>query len=60
MSYDYSAATTNSVEDSHSLFGGLVTRINRRLSLTGYGTIGLSEGAPDYGLGVLLSLRAKE
>lgn len=60
VSYDYSAASTGGIDDSHSLFGGLVTRLNRRLSLTGYGTVGLSEGAPDYGVGVLLSIRAKD
>ncbi|WP_265562739.1 transporter family protein [Sphingomicrobium arenosum] len=59
VSYDYSQASVNTIEDSHTLFGGLVARVHPRLSMTGYGTVGLSEGAPDYGVGLLLSLRAK-
>ncbi|MCJ7422375.1 transporter [Sphingomicrobium astaxanthinifaciens] len=60
VSYDFSQASVNTVADSHSLFGGLVTRLDRRFSLTGYGTVGLSSGAPDYGVGLLLSLRAAD
>lgn len=56
-SYDYSGATTGSVEDSHSLFGGVSVPVSKRFSFTGYGTAGLSEGAADYGVGLLLSAK---
>lgn len=56
-SYDYSEATSRFVEDSHSLFGGMNLPLSKRISLTGYGTAGLSEGAPDFGAGLLLSAK---
>ncbi|MCM8556799.1 DUF3187 family protein [Sphingomicrobium sediminis] len=59
-SYDYTAASVSTSEDSHSLFGALVIPAGDRLSVTSYGTLGLSEGAPDYGLGLLLSFKLAE
>lgn len=56
-SYDYSGAASRLAEDSHSLFGGLSVPVSKRLSFTGYGTAGLSDGAPDVGVGLLLSAR---
>lgn len=56
-SYDYSGATSRFSRDSHSVFAALSGPIGDRLSLTTYGTVGISEGAPDYGLGVLVSFR---
>jgi hypothetical protein len=35
--------------------GSLSYIYNDRLTLTGYGTAGLSSGSPDYGLGFLVS-----
>jgi hypothetical protein len=54
-SYDYSGATSPLSEDSHSLFGALSGPISNRLNLTGYSTIGLSNGAPDFGVGLLIT-----
>jgi hypothetical protein len=56
-SYDYSGAASRLAEDSHSLFLGANFPVGGGLSLTGYGTAGLSNGAPDYGVGLLLSAR---
>lgn len=56
-SYDYVAASVSTLEDSQSLFAGLVVPVGRRLSLTGYGTAGLSDSAADYGVGLLLSFK---
>lgn len=56
-SYDYAGATTRQVADSHSLFGGVSVPVSDRFSLVGYGTGGLSEGAADFGVGLLLSAR---
>lgn len=57
-SYDYSGRTSANSFDSHSLFGAVSAPVADRLNLTGYGTAGLSEGAPDYGVGVLVTLKA--
>jgi hypothetical protein len=57
-SYDYSGRTSALSYESHSLFGALAGNVTKRLLLTGYGTLGLSRGAPDYGLGLLLTVKA--
>lgn len=56
-SYDYARSVTPSVEDSHELFAGLSSPITSRLNLTGYGVVGLSQGSPDFGLGLLITAR---
>lgn len=55
-SYDYVEASVDTVDDVHSLFGGLVIPASDRISFTTYGTAGLSNSAADWGVGVLLSL----
>lgn len=55
-SYDYSGATSRLSEDSHSLFGALSGPVAKGLNLTGYSTVGFSEGAPDFGVGLLVSI----
>lgn len=57
-SYDYARSTTVLTTDSHQLFGGLSFPATDRFMLTGYGTAGLSKGAADYGVGLLLSVKA--
>lgn len=56
-SYDYARAVTPAAEDSHELFGGLSAPLSSRLNLTGYGIAGLSQGSPDFGVGLLLTAR---
>ena len=56
-SYDYSGASSRFSRDSHSVFTALSGPIGPRLIVTTYGTVGLTEGAPDYSLGVLVSAR---
>jgi hypothetical protein len=56
-SYDYARATTSFTDDSHELFGGLSYPLTDRFTVTGYGTAGLSRGAPDVGLGLLLTAK---
>jgi len=58
VSYDYSGRTSAFSDPSHSLFGALAVPVTKRITLTGYGTAGLSNGAPDYGVGMLLTLKA--
>jgi len=57
-SYDYARSATASTDDSSDLFGGVAVPVGRRLTLTGYGTKGLSNGSPDYGVGLLLTAKA--
>ncbi len=56
-SYDYAGATSRSSFDSHSLFGAIAAPLSKQVVLTGYGTAGLSRGAPDYGVGLLVTFR---
>lgn len=56
-SYDYARAVRPGVDDSHELFGGLSAPLSSRLNVTGYGVAGLSDGSPDYGVGLLLTAR---
>lgn len=57
-SYDYASSTAATFPASHEPFAGLAAPVRSRLTLTGYGTKGLSSSAPDYGVGVLLTVRA--
>jgi hypothetical protein len=58
VSYDYSGRTSALSYESHSFFGALAGKLTKRLLLTGYGTVGLSRGAPDYGVGLLVTAKA--
>lgn len=57
--YDYSGATSRLSFASHSLFGALAAPVAKRATLTGYASVGLSRGAPDYGVGLLVTFRAR-
>jgi hypothetical protein len=57
--YDYAGATSRLSFESHSLFGALAAPVARQITLTGYGSVGLSRGAPDYGVGLLMTFRAR-
>lgn len=57
-SYDYRQATTNLVDDSQEIFAAFSTPFSRRLNFTVYGSGGLSKGAPDYGVGAMITLMA--
>lgn len=59
-SYDYVSASVDTIEDTQSIFAGLVLPVSDKFSLTGYGTAGLSESAADYGVGLLLSMRLND
>lgn len=57
-SYDYRAAASDFSKDSHEMFGAVSGPVSDRLSLTLYGTAGLSKGAPDYGAGLMVTIKA--
>ena len=54
-SYDYDSASAPLVADSHQLFGSLSWVRDDRVTLTGYTTVGLSDGSPNIGGGLLVS-----
>jgi len=55
VSYDYDSADAPQVTAGHELMGSLSWIQNDKLTLTGYGTVGLSSGSPDVGIGFLVS-----
>lgn len=57
LSYDYARASSRLAEDSHELFGALSSPVSDRFTLTGYGSAGLSQGSPDVGVGLLMTLK---
>jgi len=56
-SYDYDSSDTPLVPAGHELLGSLSWIRDDRVTLTGYGTAGLSAGSPDFGVGFLISYR---
>jgi hypothetical protein len=56
-SYDFMEASSPLADDSHELFAAANRPLTDRVSVTGYGTVGLSDGAPDYGLGLLFAVK---
>jgi len=56
-SYDYRESISDLARDSHELFGAFSTPFADRLTFTLYGTGGLSKGAPDYGVGSMISVK---
>jgi len=54
-SYDYDSANAPTAEAGHELFGSLSWIRDDKITLTGYGTVGLTSGSPDLGVGLLLS-----
>ncbi len=54
-SYDFDTASTPLVPASHEMFGSLSWVRDNGITLTGYGTAGLSSGSPSIGAGLLIS-----
>jgi len=54
-SYDFDSADAPQVTAAHELMGSLSWIQSDKLTLTGYGTVGLSSGSPDMGIGFLVS-----
>lgn len=54
-SYDYDSADGPLVPAAQSLFGSLSWVRDDKVTLTGYGTAGLSDGSPALGIGFLIS-----
>jgi len=54
-SYDFDSADGPLTQNAHSLFSSLSWVRDDRITLTGYGTVGLSKGSPDMSVGFLVS-----
>lgn len=57
-SYDYRQARSPLIKDSQELFGAFSTPLSSSLNFTLYGSKGLSDGAADYGVGAMITLKA--
>lgn len=57
LSYDYSQSRVRGRSGAHSLEAGMTTRLAKRLSLGGFGAVGLSQRAPDYRVGSTITAR---
>jgi len=56
-SYDYRGRTSDVSRSSKELFGALSGPLSRKVNWTFYGSAGLSSGAPDAGVGLMLSYK---
>jgi hypothetical protein len=59
VSYDYAEASSPLAEDAQELFAAVSAPATDRLNLTGYGIAGLSEGSPDFELGLLVTVKLR-
>lgn len=53
--YEYREASTNAVSDSHEISPFVSVRLGDHTKLIPYGLVGLSNGAPDWGVGSTIS-----
>ncbi|NBW76513.1 MAG: hypothetical protein EBR34_12045 [Sphingomonadaceae bacterium] len=58
LSYDYRESASLLAQDSQELFGAFTTPMSKKLDFTLYGSAGLSKGAPDYGVGAMITIKA--
>lgn len=57
VEYDYREASSPLSKDSQEIFAAFSTPASKRLDLTVYGSAGLSDGAPDYGVGAMVTFK---
>lgn len=57
VSYDYRQATSAFAKDSQEIFGAYSRPVSDKLNFTLYGSAGLSDGAPDFGAGAMLTAK---
>jgi hypothetical protein len=57
VSYDYRQATSPFAENSQEIFGAYSRPVSDKLNFTLYGSAGLSDGAPDFGAGAMLTMK---
>lgn len=56
VSYEVARSTSDFVSDAHEIVGVYDMPVSRRMRLAAFGTVGLSNGVPDGGGGIRLSL----
>lgn len=59
LSYDYSRSRIRGRAGAHSLSASVSRPVSERLSLSGFGSVGLSERAEDFSVGTILSVRLR-
>ncbi len=57
-SYDWRQSPNPVVEDSREVFGAFSTPLSKSLNFTLYGSAGFTDGAPDYGVGAMITIDA--
>ncbi len=57
LSYDWFEASSSGISDTHGMVFFASIKPNRHISVGPYGLIGLSEGSPDFGVGLTFNLR---
>jgi hypothetical protein len=55
--YDWQQAATSTTTDSHGISPYASYRVTKHISMNPYGVVGLSESAPDYGVGLQFAFR---
>jgi len=58
-SYEIREATSVLSKSSQELFGAISTPLSKKLTVTLYGSGGLSDGAPGFGTGLMMTLKSK-
>jgi len=59
VSYGYAQSLSHLVPNEQQVTGGINANVSQRVGLGVYGSAGLSEGAPDMGLGVHIRFRGR-
>ena len=59
LSYNYSEASSSSIANSHEIFASVSWLSNDAMTLTSYGEVGLSSGAPGIGMGFIVSWKIR-
>jgi len=59
LSYGYAQSLSPIVPDEQQVTGGINANLSQRLGLGVHGSVGLSEGAPDMGVGVHVRFRSR-
>lgn len=57
LAYDYSQSRVRGRRGSHTFDASLARPLSRKISISGFGSVGLSERSPDFAVGSILTAR---
>ena len=57
IAYEYDSSASDLVDDGHEIFSAISGSIDDRFTWTAYGSVGLSDGASDFALGALFTVK---